>query len=150
MMNLGKLAVILALAAVASAQTCPKVSYTTNTPATLKNLIAAVNCLSANSESVAAAPAHEAAPVKAAKGGVQVESFQIVGPQHSRSYGQVVLAVLTVPTGGSTKTAVVTPDSHEANVTAEAGGSCSVKINSDKTVDSRCYLAGGTVYIVYR
>ena len=150
MKSFAKLAVILALAASANAETCPKVSYSSNTPATLKSLIAAVNCLSA-AESPAVAPAHEAAPAKAPiKGGVQVDAFQIVGPQHSRSYGQVVLAVLTVPTGGSTKTAVVTPDTHEASVTAEAGGSCSVKINSDKTVDSRCYLAGGTVYIVYR
>ena len=150
--NLGKLALILALAACASAETCPKVSYTANTPATLKNLIAAVNCLSANSENaaVAAPVAHEAPAKASAKGGMQVESFQIVGPQHSRAYSQVLLAILTVPTGGSTKTAVVTPDTHEASVTAEAGGSCSVKINPDKTVDSRCYLAGGTVYIVYR
>jgi hypothetical protein len=152
MKSLARFAAILALAASASAQSCPKVSYSSNTPATLKSLIAAVNCLSATSENAASAPVvHEAPPAKAApKGGMQVESFQIVGPQHSRTYSQVVLAVLTVPTGGSTKTAVVTPDTHEASVTAEAGGSCSVKINSDKTVDSRCYLAGGTVYIVYR
>ena len=149
MKSFARLAVMLALAASASAQTCPKVSYTANTSATLKSLIAAVNCLSA-AENEAVAPAHEAASAKGAKGGVQVDTFKIVGPQHSRAYGQVVLAVLTVPTGGSTKTAVVTPDSHEASVTAEAGGPCSVTINSDKTVDSRCYLAGGTVYIVYR
>ena len=150
--NLGKFAVILALAACASAETCPKVSYTANTPATLKSLIAAVNCLSANSDNAQANTpvAHEAPAKASAKGGMQVESFQIVGPQHSRAYSQVLLAILTVPTGGSTKTAVVTPDAREASVTAEAGGSCSVKINSDKTVDSRCYLAGGTVYIVYR
>jgi len=143
------LAVILVLAVTASAQTCPKVTYTT--PATtLKSLVAAVNCLNANSEQApAASAAHPAAPPPS-KGGMQVDSFQIVGPQHSRNYSQVVMAVLTVPTGGTTKTAVVTPDSREATVNAEAGGSCSVKINPDKTVDSRCYLAGGTVYILYR
>jgi hypothetical protein len=148
MKQLGILAGIFVLAATASAQTCPKVTYTT--PAiTLKSLVAAVNCLNANAEQATAEPVvHPATPPS--KGGVQVDAFQIVGPQHSRNYSQVVLAVLTVPTGGTTKTAVVTPDAHEVTVNAEAGGSCSVKINPDKTVDSRCYLAGGTVYILYR
>ena len=145
------LAGILVLAASVQAQTCPKASYTTSITATLKSLIAAVNCLATNSENAASAPAPAPArPAVATKGGVQVDSFQIVGPQHSRAYQQVVLAVLAVPTGGSPKTVVVTPETREATVTAEAGGSCSVKINPDKTVDSRCYLAGGTVYIVYR
>jgi hypothetical protein len=145
----GILAGILLCAVGAGAQSCPKVTYSTPT-ATLKSLVAAVNCLTSSApEPPAPAPAH-VAPVTAGKGGMQVDSFQIVGPQHSRAYSQVVLAVLSVPTGGTTKTAVVTPDSKEANVTAEAGGSCSVKINPDKTVDSRCYLAGGTIYIVYR
>lgn len=148
MKQLEVLAGILVLAVTASAQTCPKVTYTTSAT-TLKSLVAAVNCLNANAAQAAAAPvAHPAtAP---SKGGVQVDSFQIVGPQHSRNYSQVLLAVLTVPTGGTTKTAVVTPDAREVTVNAEAGGSCSVKINPDKTVDSRCYLAGGTVYILYR
>lgn len=143
MKRLVVIAGLLFLASSAFGQTCPKVVYSTPT-ATLKSLVAAVNCLAAGT---AEAP-KVAAPV--AKGGVQVDSFQIVGPQHSRPYGSVVLAVLSVPTGGVTKTAVVTPDTHEATVTAEAGGSCSVKINPDKTVDSRCYIAGGTVYVVYR
>jgi hypothetical protein len=108
----------------------------------LKSLVAAVNCLAAGTS--------EPPKTVQAKNGMQVDSFQIVGPQHSRPYSSVVLAVLSVPTGGVTKTAVVTPDTREATVTAEAGGSCSVKINSDKTVDSRCYIAGGTVYVVYR
>jgi hypothetical protein len=130
-----------ALSSGASAQNCPKVAYTTPA-ATTKSLVAAVNCLSATSE---ASP--KAVP---AKGNMQVDSFQIIGPQHSRPYSSVVLAVLSVPTSGGTKTAVVTPDTHEATITAEAGGTCSVKINADKTVDSRCYIAGGTVFIVYR
>jgi hypothetical protein len=132
----------LFLASSGFAQTCPKVVYSTPT-ATLKSLVAAVNCLAAGTTEVPKAAA-------TAKSGMQVDSFQIVGPQHSRPYSSVVLAVLSVPTGGVTKTAVVTPDTHEATVTAEAGGTCSVKINPDKTVDSRCYIAGGTVYVVYR
>ena len=142
MKKLGIVAGALFLASSAYAQTCPKVVYSTPT-ATLKSLVAAVNCLTAGTPE---APK----TAMAARGGMQVESFQIVGPQHSRPYSNVVLAVLSVPTGGQTKTAVVTPDTREATVTAEAGGSCSVKINPDKTVDSRCYIAGGTVYIVYR
>jgi len=125
----------------AFAQNCPKVVYSTPS-ATTKNLVAAVNCLNANSGT--------AAKTVSARGAMQVDSFQIVGPQHSRPYTGVVLALLAVPAGAGTKTVVVTPDSHEATVTAEAGGTCSVKINADKTVDSRCYIAGGTVYVVYR
>jgi hypothetical protein len=124
-----------------SAQTCPKVAYT-NPTSTLKDLVAVVNCLAASNEQSNAAKV----PTKA----MQAESFQIVGPQHSRPYPNLVMVLLTVPTGGVLKSAVVTPETKEANVTAEAGGSCSVKINPDKTVDSHCYIAGGTVYILYR
>jgi hypothetical protein len=60
------------------------------------------------------------------------------------------MVLLTVTTGGGLKSAVLTPEGREASVTSEAGGSCSVKINADKTVDSHCYIAGGTVYILYR
>jgi hypothetical protein len=141
MKRLVVISALLLLASSAAAQTCPKVVYSTPT-ATMKSLVAAVNCLAAGSG--------EAPKTVQAKSGMQVDSFQIVGPQHSRPYGSVVMAVLSVPTGGVTKTAVVTPDTHEATVTAEAGGSCTVKINPDKTVDSRCYIAGGTVYILYR
>ena len=136
----------LLFASAAAAQTCPKVVYSTPT-ATLKSLVAAVNCLAAGTGE---APKTVQAKSVLPNSGVQVDSFAIVGPQHSRPYGSVVMAVLSVPTGGSTKTAVVTPDTHEVTVTAEAGGSCTVKINPDKTVDSKCYIAGGTVYILYR
>lgn len=129
-----------ALASGAFAQNCPKVAYTTPT-ATTKSLVAAVNCLNASNETP---------KTVSARGAMQVDSIQIVGPQHSRPYSSVVLALLSVPTSAGTKTAVVTPDTHEATITAEAGGTCSVKINADKTIDSRCYIAGGTVYIVYR
>ncbi|MGC2195677.1 MAG: hypothetical protein WA628_13445 [Terriglobales bacterium] len=125
------------------AQNCPKVAYTTSA-ATLKELVAAVNCLAASAEQASMPKA--AAPAKS----MQAESFQIVGPQHSHAYPNLVMVLLTVPTGGVVKSAVVTPESREASVTAEAGGSCSVKINADKTVDSHCFIAGGTVYILYR
>jgi len=126
-----------------SAQTCPKVAYT-NTTSTVKDLVAVVNCLAASNEQASAAKAPATAKA------MQAESFQIVGPQHSRPYPNLVMVLLTVPTGGVLKSAVVTPEAKEANLTAEAGGSCSVKINPDKTVDSHCYIAGGTVYILYR
>lgn len=142
MKYIGFLAGILALAATAGAQTCPKVTYTANTPATVKSLVEAVNCLSTVESS-----APKAAP---AKDSMQADMFKIVGPQHSRNYPGIVLALLMVNTGGALKTAIVTPENKEASVTAEAGGSCSVKINPDKTVDSHCYIAGGTVYILYR
>lgn len=144
MKRFGFLALILLLAsATGSAQNCPKVSLTTTT-STLKDLVAAVNCLATTTEQAAT-------PKTGASGkSMQVESFQIVGPQHSHPYANLVMVFLTVPTGGVIKSAVVTPEAREANVTAEAGGSCSVKINGDKTVDSHCYIAGGTVYVLYR
>jgi hypothetical protein len=140
----GTLLGILLAATLAVAQPCPRVEYTTTAP-TLKSLVAAVNCLSANAE-----PANAPKAASASKASLQAETFQIVGPQHSRPYAGMVMAVLIVPTAGTLKSAVVTPDTHEATVTAEAGGSCTVKINADKTVDSHCYIAGGTVYILYR
>jgi len=142
MKRLAILFVVLA-SSLSSAENCPKVALS-NTVATLKDLVAAVNCLSTNAE--------QASPAKAtvASKAMQAESFQIVGPQHSRPYPNLVMVLLTVPTGGTLKSAVVTAETKEANVTAEAGGSCSVKINADKSVDSRCYIAGGTVYILYR
>jgi hypothetical protein len=143
MMRIGFLAAVLGLAAAAaSAQNCPKVTYTANTPATIKSLVETVNCLS---------DAEQSTPkVAAAKDSMSADMFKIVGPQHSHSYPGIVLAILTVNSSGGLKTAIVTPDNREANVTAEAGGNCSVKINADKTVDSHCYIAGGTVYVLYR
>jgi hypothetical protein len=135
--------ILLLASAAGSAQNCPKVALTTTT-STLKDLVAAVNCLTTNTE-------QGGTPKTAASGkSMQVESFQIVGPQHSHPYANIVMVVLTVPTGGVIKSAVVTPENRETSVTAEAGGSCSVKINGDKTVDSHCYIAGGTVYVLYR
>ena len=126
-----------------SAENCPKVTYT-NMASTLKDLVAVVNCLATSNEQANTAKAPSVSKA------MQAESFQIVGPQHSRPYPNPVMVLLTVPTGGVLKSAVITPETKEANVAAEMGGSCSVKINPDKTVDSHCYVAGGTVYILYR
>jgi hypothetical protein len=143
MRRIGFLATILVLTVAASAQNCPKVTYTANTPATIKSLVDAVNCLS-NTEQ---AGTPKAVP---SKDSMSADMFKIVGPQHSHSYPGIVLAILTVNTTGGLKTAIVTPETREASVTAEAGGSCSVKINADRTVDSHCFIAGGTVYVLYR
>jgi len=144
MRRIGFLAAVLGLAAAAaSAQNCPKVTYTANTPATIKSLVEAVNCLSDAEQSSAPKPTP-------AKDSMSADMFKIVGPQHSHTYPGIVLAILTVNSSGGLKTAIVTPENREANVTAEAGGNCSVKINADKTVDSHCYIAGGTVYVLYR
>ena len=144
MKRFASVSLVLALmAANAVAQTCPKVAYT-STAATLKDLVTVVNCLAANNEQTSVPKT----PVSAKS--MQAEAFQIVGPQHSRPYLNLVMVLLTVPTGGGLKSAVLTPESKEASVTLEAGGSCSVKINPDKSVDSHCYIAGGTVYILYR
>lgn len=126
-----------------SAENCPKVTYT-NLTSTLKDVVAVVNCLATSIEQANAAKAPSTTKA------MQAESFQIVGPQHSRPYPNLVMVLLTMPTGGVLKSAVITAETREANLTAEAGGSCSVKINPDKTVDSHCYVAGGTVYILYR
>jgi hypothetical protein len=131
----------IALSASAHAQTCPKVAYTSTT-ATLKDLVAAVNCLGSATE--------PSGSPKASGKVMQAESFQIVGPQHSRPYSNLVMVLLTMQTANGIRSAVVTPETREGSVMAEAGGSCSVKINSDKTVDSHCFIAGGTVYILYR
>ena len=93
MKRLGILIGILLVSAFAAAQSCPKVEYTTTAP-TLKSLVAAVNCLAANTEQSNASKL--AASTKAS---LQAETFQIVGPQHSNSYSGIVMAVLTVPTG---------------------------------------------------
>ena len=144
MQRLASLVLVVSMAAASAvAQNCPKVAYSSPT-ATLRDLVAAVNCLAASNEQ-----ANATKPATSPKA-MQAESFQIVGPQHSHPYPGLVMVLLTVPTGGNLKSAGVTPDAREANLTTEAGGSCSVKINPDKSVDSHCYIAGGTVYILYR
>jgi hypothetical protein len=142
MMRLGTgwLAFVLLLCSAASAQPCPKVTYTTEA-ATVKKLVASVNCLVGSASRVATTENNT---------GLQVDSFQIVGPQHSRSYRKIVVALLVIPAGDATRTALATPASPEARVAATGGAECKVKINPDNTVDGQCNLTGGTFYVVYQ
>jgi hypothetical protein len=130
------------LSVAAFAQTCPKVAYTTPT-ATMKNLVTSVNCL------VGTADKTKTSHVEVSKTGLLVDSFAVVGPQHTRIYRKVVLALLSVSAGNEIKTALVTPDSPEASVAGTAGAECKVKINPDSTVEGHCNLTGGTLYVVY-
>jgi hypothetical protein len=129
----------LAFTAAASAQSCPKVAYTTPA-ATTKAMVMSVNCLVARS-----APAR----AEVSKAAFQVESFPVVGPQHTRSYRKIVLAMLAVPTATETKTALATADNPAATVSGTAGAECKLKINSDNTVDGQCNQTGGTLFVVY-
>ena len=132
---------ILLPALVAAAQTCPKVVLTTET-ATVKSLVASVNCL------VSAEKTKTTYSEGMGKGALAVESFQIIGPQHTHNYKKVVLAILSVPAGNEIHTAIVTPDNPQSTVTATAGAECKVKINPDNTVEGQCNLTGGTLYVV--
>lgn len=127
---------------VAWAQPCSKVAYTTPN-STIKGLVASVNCL-VNSEKV------KDVHGEVSKTGLLVDSFQIIGPQHTRSYRKVALAILSVPTGNEIRTALVSPENPQATVAGTAGAECKVKVNSDNTVDGQCTLTGGTLYVVYQ
>lgn len=125
--------------AAAVAQSCPKVAYTTPV-ATTKQMVASVNCLVAKS-----AAGHS----EVNKSGLMVESFPVIGPQHTHSYRKIVLAMISVPAGNETKTALATSDNPSASVSATAGGECKLKINPDNTVDAQCNQTGGSLFIVY-
>jgi hypothetical protein len=121
------------------AQSCPKVAYTT-VAATTRNMVASVNCLVAKN-----AAGHS----EVNKAGLMVESFPVVGPQHTRSYRKIVLAMISVPAGNETKTALATSDNPSASVSATAGAECKIKINPDNTVDGQCNQTGGSLFIVF-
>jgi hypothetical protein len=129
----------LAFSATAGAQSCPKVVYTT-AAATTKNMVASVNCLVARN-----AAGHS----EVNKAGLMVESFPVVGPQHTRSYRKIVLAMISVPVGNETKTALATSDNPSATVSATAGAECKLRINPDNTVDGECNQTGGSLFIVF-
>jgi hypothetical protein len=130
---------VLVLPLAAVAQSCPKVAYT-NSTATMKNVVASVNCLVARNAS---------GHTETNKSGFMVESFPVIGPQHTRSYRKIVLALLSVPTGNETKTGLATPENPAATVSGTAGAECKLKINPDNTVDGQCSLTGGNLFIVY-
>jgi len=137
------LALLLSFSATgASGQSCPKVTYSTE-DATVKSLVASVNCL-------VSAEKTKAVRGEMSKGVLLVDSFQIIGPQHTRNYRKVVLAILSVPAGNEVHTALVNPDNPQASVAATAGAECKVKVNPDNTVEGQCNLTGGTLYVVYQ
>jgi hypothetical protein len=130
---------LLGFSVVAGAQSCPKVAYTTPA-ATTKQMVTSVNCLVART-AVSRADGN--------KTSYMVESFPVIGPQHTHSYQRIVLAVLSVPTGNETKTGLATPEQPTATVAGTAGAECKLKINSDNTVDAQCNQTGGNIFVVY-
>lgn len=136
---------VLLLPVAGMAQSCPKVVYTT-AAATTRNMVASVNCLVAKNATAHSAPVARSEVNKAT---LMVESFPVIGPQHTRSYKKIVLAMISVPAGNETKTALATADNPNATVSATAGAECKVKINPDNTVDSQCNQTGGNLFIVY-
>jgi hypothetical protein len=130
---------LLGFSSAAVAQSCPKVAYTTPA-ATTKQMVTSVNCLVARTS---------VSHTDVNKSGFLVESIPVVGPQHTRSYRKIVLALLSVPTGTETKTGLATPDSPSTTVSGTAGAECKLKINPDNTVDGQCNLTGGNIFIVY-
>jgi len=139
----------LTLAGVAAAEPCPKVLTTTETSATLRAIVKAVNCLVESSS----APAPGSATLRASsepRGGVQVDTWPIVGPQHTRTYPGFLLAILTMPVDNAQKSALVTPDSPQTTIRGTSGGECRLRLNSDRSVDALCNQAGGTMLVVYR
>jgi hypothetical protein len=73
----------------------------------------------------------------------------VIGPQHTRGYRKIVLALLSISTGTETKTALATPENPTANVAGTAGAECKLKINPDNTVDGQCNQTGGSLFVVY-
>jgi hypothetical protein len=68
-------------------------------------MVATVNCLVSRSAPIRVEPK---------PAGVLVESFSVIGPQYIRSYGKIVLALLSLSTGTETKTAPATPENPTA------------------------------------
>lgn len=130
-----------------AAEPCPKVNTTTETPATLRAIVKAVNCLIDSGS----APATGTAAFRTeARGALQVDTWPIVGPQHTRTYPGFLLAILTMPVDNAQKSVAVTPDSPQVTIRGASGGECKLTLNSDRTIDAQCSQAGGTVFVVYR
>jgi len=136
------MALVFLSTSAALAQPCPKVSYTSEA-ATVRKLVAAVNCLVANGGGKTSNAMSEGSP------GVQVDAVRIIGPQHRGPYRKITVVILSVPAGDAVKTVLATPEEPEANATATAGATCKAKINPDNSVDAHCNLTGGTMYVVY-
>jgi hypothetical protein len=137
------LAFLLVLpAATAAAQACPKVTYI-NPTATIQSLVFSVNCLIDTTER------SRSGRVATAKPAFKVEAFPIMGPQHTRAYRTVDFALLSISTGTTTKTALVTPENPTESVSGTVGAECKIKINADNTVDGQCTQTGGVLYVIY-
>ena len=144
-------ALSLFLCTLVVAQPCPKVNTTTQTPATMRAIVKSINCL-VGSESAATAASLRTADVRMAevRTGTQVDTLPIIGPQHSRIYPGFMLAILSMPVDNNHKSAIVTPDAPQAGVRGAGGGECTLKLNSDRTLDAQCNQAGGTVFVVFK
>jgi hypothetical protein len=138
----------LFLGAVALAEPCPKVNTTTQTPATLRAIVRSVNCLVESNATPA--PSQAAFRTVEAHGSTQVDTLPIIGPQHSHTYPGFLLAILSMPVDSAHKSAIVTPDSPQADIRGAGGGECKLKLNSDRTLDAQCNQAGGTVFVVFK
>jgi hypothetical protein len=153
-MNLRKTALVsaftLGLASLAVAQPCPKVSTTTQTPATMRAIQRSINCLVDNGVSPSATPASLRSADVRSGSTTQVDTLPIIGPQHSRTYPGFVLAILSMPVDNTAKSAIVTSDAPQAAIHGAGGGECKLQLNADRTVDAICNQAGGTVFVVYR
>jgi len=140
------------------AQPCPKVNTTTQTPATMRAIVKSINCLVEMMPSSSAATSGSALPRTAdvrytgasATSNTQVETWPIIGPQHTRTYPGFVLAILTVPVDNTQKSAVVTWESPQASIRGAGGGECKLKLNSDRSVDAVCNQTGGSMFVVYK
>jgi hypothetical protein len=151
-MHLRRILLTLALAPLALAEPCPKVNTTTQTPATMRAIVKSINCLVDSSSGPSSGSSAIPAAFRLAdgRGGAQVDTLPIIGPQHTRTYSGLVLAILTMPVDGTQKAAIVTPDAPVTTLRGASGGECKLKLDSDRSVDAVCNQAGGTVFVVYR
>ena len=148
----------MGLSSLLLAQPCPKVNTTTQTPATMRAIVKSVNCLvemmPASSSAMSGSPSLRSADVRytgaSTSSSTQVETWPIVGPQHTRTYPGFVLAILTMPVDNTQKSAVVTWESPQASIRGSGGGECKVKLNADRSVDAVCNQTGGSMFVVYK
>jgi len=141
-------ALVLALAAHALAEPCPKVITTTQTAATMRAIVRSVNCLVESNSTPA--PTATILRTSEVRGGTQVDTLPIIGPQHTHNYPGFVLAILSMPVDNTHRSVIVTPDSPQADIRGAGGGECKLKLNPDRTLDAQCNQAGGTVFVVFK
>ena len=143
-------AVFLAIPLCAPAEPCPKVSTTTQTPATMRAIVKSINCLVDSGSAPAVAQVSYRGSDSPGLVGTQVDTVPVIGPQHTRTYPGFMLAILSMPVDSAQRSALVTADSPQAVVRGSGAGECKLKLNSDHTVDAQCTQAGGTVFVVYK